>query len=512
MLMSCLAACGKQDEPEEKPQETQKPVQPSYELTDAEVSKEETVYINLAPDGEVKKVNVTDKLHTAMPQVRIEDKSDLKGIADVKTFLEPVYEKEHMYWDMESTDLYYNGVSEKAPPLKIKLGYTLDGKEISYSELAGKSGDVTVSISVENTLTKKVSVNGKSYKVQCPMLLLCGMILPDEGFDDVTADKGVILGDGSHKVIVFMGVPGMNESLGLRDIGLDFIGDTLGGNSYKLTAKAENFSLGNIMLAAVPFSSVRSLGFKDISVGVDGFKDMLTDLEGLMGAFASLELDDIIQILYGDAAQIEKLINAVGDAAELYEQNKALIEVLNKYIVDGNLARLEKVLDDMEKISSDALSSLTDFKPFSQLMELIGRLDRNIRGLAQLSEDYLGIVPLFESLRRDLEAAEVKNALDNLPQTISKLRGLIGVLHDSEELLNKTVKLFNSESMKHIKDFAEKITGSESLNALTSAQKAGLTGRMKAWLNFGESYDIFTQRTDKQSSSVVFVYKTEAIG
>ena len=511
MLLSCLTACGKQTEPE-PPQETQKPAQPVYELTDAAVSKEETVYVNLAPDGAVKKINVTDKLHTAMPQVRIEDKTDLENITDVKTFLEPVTENGRMYWDMQSVDLYYNGTSEKEPPLKIKLGYTLDGKEIAYSELAGKSGEVSVNISVENTLTKKLSVGGRSYTVQCPMLLLCGMILPDEGYEDVTADKGVILGDGSHKVIVFMGVPGMNESLGLKDIGLDFLGDTLGGNSYTLTAKAESFAIGNIMLAAVPFSSVRTLGFKDISVGVDGFKEMLTDLEGLMGAFASLELDDIIQILYGDAAQLEKLINAVGDAAQIYEQNKALIEVLNKYVVEGNLAKLEKVLNDMESLNTEVISSLSDFKPFSQLMELLGRLDKNIRGITELTKDYLSIVPLFDSLQKDLEAAEVKNALDNLPQTIEKLRGLIGVLHDSEELLNKTVKLFNSGGMKHIKDFAEMITGSESLNALTAAQKAGLTGRMKAWLSFGESYDIFTQRTDKQSSSVVFVYKTDAIG
>lgn len=508
MLLPVLGGCS---EEETEPQSSEKPEQAVYELTDAAVSKEETVYVNLAPDGSVKKVSVTDRLHTAMPQVRIEDSSDLSGINDVKTFIEPVYENGHMYWDMESTDLYYNGTSDKAPPMSIKVSYTLDGKELSYSELAGKSGDVTINISVENKLTRTVKIDGKSYELQCPMLFLCGMILPDEAFDEVTADKGVILGDGSHKLIAFMGVPGMNDSLGLKDIGLDFIGDTLGGGSYSVSAKAENFALGNLMFVAVPFSSVRTLGFKDISVGVDGFKDMLTDIEELMGAFSSLDLSEMIQLLYGDAAQIEKLINAVGDAAEVYEQNKELIEVLNRYITEGNLEKLERVLEDMENMDTGMLKAASDFKPFVQLVELIGKLDRNIGGLARLTEDYLAVVPILDGLNKELEDAKVKNALDNLPQTLEKLRALVDVLRDSEELLNKTVKIFSSDSMKHIKEFTEKLSSSESLNTLTSAQAERLASRMKAWLEYGESYDIFTQRTEKQTSSVVFVYKMEAI-
>ena len=79
MLLTLLAGCGKKNDgkPENTPEPTQRP---QYELTDAAVNKEETVYINVSPDGEVKKVSVTDRLHTDMPQVRIEDKSNLSGI------------------------------------------------------------------------------------------------------------------------------------------------------------------------------------------------------------------------------------------------------------------------------------------------------------------------------------------------------------------------------------------------------------------------------------------------
>ena len=76
------------------------------DATAASATKTETVYINLNADGLVEKVNVTDHLHTELPQVRVEDASNLREIQDVKTFLEPVYGVDRIYWDMESTDLF----------------------------------------------------------------------------------------------------------------------------------------------------------------------------------------------------------------------------------------------------------------------------------------------------------------------------------------------------------------------------------------------------------------------
>lgn len=50
------------------------------------------------------------------------------------------------------------------------------------------------------------------------------------------------------------------------------------------------------------------------------------------------------------------------------------------------------------------------------------------------------------------------------------------------------------------------------METLTKAQQQALTERMQAWLDFGSSYDIFTQRPEKMTSTVVFVYKSESIG
>lgn len=40
---------------------------------------------------------------------------------------------------MDSTDLYYSGSTDNAPPMKISVSYTLDGKEIKGAALAEKA-------------------------------------------------------------------------------------------------------------------------------------------------------------------------------------------------------------------------------------------------------------------------------------------------------------------------------------------------------------------------------------
>ncbi len=87
------------------------------------------------------------------------------------------------------------------------------------------------------------------------MLFVCGMILPDENFSEVSTPNGVLFERRLSPARVFAGVPGMNDSLGIDKLGIN-IGTTLGGSEYTISAKAKDFKLGNMMFVAVPFSSI----------------------------------------------------------------------------------------------------------------------------------------------------------------------------------------------------------------------------------------------------------------
>ena len=122
------------------------------------------------------------------------------------------------------------------------------------------------------------------------------------------------------------------------------------------------------------------------------------------------------------------------------------------------------------------------------------------------------MAPIFENLNRDLSSPEVQQSLNNLPTIISELQSLVNVMHASQEMLERMTGMLGGESINRIIAFTQKLENSVSIETLTKAQQQSLTERMQAWIDFGSSYDIFTQRTEKMTSTVVFVYKSEAIG
>ena len=79
-------------------------------------------------------------------------------------------------------------------------------------------------------------------------------------------------------------------------------------------------------------------------------------------------------------------------------------------------------------------------------------------------------------------------------------------------MLERMTGMLGGESINRIIAFTQKLENSVSIETLTKAQQQSLTERMQAWIDFGNSYDIFTRRTEKMTSTVVFVYKSEAIG
>ena len=102
------------------------------------------------------------------------------------------------------------------------------------------------------------------------------------------------------------------------------------------------------------------------------------------------------------------------------------------------------------------------------------------------------MAPTFESLNRDLSSPEVQKSLDNLPNIISQLQNLVNVMHASEQMLERMTSMLGGESINKIIAFTQKLENSVSMETLTKAQQQALT--------------------EKMTSTVVFVYKSESIG
>ena len=217
-------------------------------------------------------------------------------------------------------------------------------------------------------------------------------------------------------------------------------------------------------------------------------------------------------MLYGDMDQIETLMGALGDAALLYRDNRALIETLSSYLTEENLQLLDKLLADMQQIDMVRLEALLDCTLFQQLVDLLSLIDQEIRDVVTVAEDAVAIMPVMDAMRAELEQPEQAASMERLPETITQLRGLIQTLGENQNVLDDLSALQSSrvtDNLRTVMGVAQKYAGLQSLNA---AQQQNLSYRMQAWLAFGEEYDIFTQRTDTMDSSVTFVYKVASIG
>ena len=243
------------------------------------VEKEETVYVNLKADGTVKDITVSDWLKNITGNGDVSDVSNLTDIENVKG--DESFTKNSdgtITWKADSKDIYYQGKSDEELPVGVNISYQLDGKQIEASEMAGKSGKVTITIRYENRAVYQDEINGKTTEMNTPFLMASAVILPVDTFSNVTVSQGKIVSEGSNQILAAYGMPGLSESLELSDK-LKKEMDKKISDTVTITADVTDFSIGSIYTVAT------SEEFSDIDLDSgSGMKDVETAIDDLAGA------------------------------------------------------------------------------------------------------------------------------------------------------------------------------------------------------------------------------------
>lgn len=282
-------------------------------------------------------------------------------------------------------------------------------------------------------------------------------------------------------------------------------------NTYTITAYTECFALGNLMFAVLPFSSVGALGNGGAVESIESVKDVLTDVEKIQAALTGLDMQKTIDLLYGDSNKLEEIMGVVTEATQLYSENEKMLKVLGGYMTEENTAKLNKLITDLNNTDLEAVSETLSDPQMRMLLKLLPKLSESLSGMAALADDLNDVMPIYQSLAKDMEDPEIQKSIDNLPQTLTQLQHIVSVLENNKELLENLGTLASGDKAAQIEvimDTAEKYIGSVNLS---QDQTQVLAERMKAWLNFGNEYTIFTEKTAQMTSSVLFTYKTDAI-
>ncbi len=239
--------------------------------------KDETVYVLAGADGSVKKVIVNNWLKNPEKEDSLHDHSNLTNIENVKGDESYVAgQNGALDWNAGGNDIYYQGTTDQELPVQMTVSYTLDGKEITPADLAGKSGKVTIRFDYKNTCSKTVTVEGKEQKIYVPFTMLTGMMLDTDVFRNVTVSNGKLENMGNEFVVVGLAFPGMQENLNIDKDKLDI------PDYIEITADVENFEMGTTMTIATTAllggMDSDKLNFEDLSKSMGKLEDGMNQL------------------------------------------------------------------------------------------------------------------------------------------------------------------------------------------------------------------------------------------
>ncbi len=284
--------------------------------TEAEdAGKEETVYVVANADGSADNIIVSEWLKNEDGKETLEDKSDLKDIENVKGDETFAQKGDKITWQAGGKDIYYQGTTDKELPVTQKITYSLDGKEMSPEEIAGKSGKVTIRFDYTNHRKTTEIVEGEEYEVYVPFTVMTGMILPED-YSNVEITNGKVISDGNRKVAVGMAMPGLKDSLDMEEDDLDE--DVKIPEYVEISADVENFSLEMTMTIAMN----DLLGGSDLSEAFDlsGLEDGVDTLSDASGKLVdgTTELSKGLATLAGSMKEFAAGIDTLKNGIENY--------------------------------------------------------------------------------------------------------------------------------------------------------------------------------------------------
>lgn len=365
---------------------------------EAEARRDETVYAALDPSGNVRSVEIVT--HRAPMK---DEAVDYGKFTDF-TLLDGAKPQEQsgtLVWKkgVLDRDTYYSVTSEKKPPVDIAITYALDGKEMPASEIAGKSGEFTISLSLGKT----------------DLMTQVSLVLPLERFSDIHTD-------GMKSVV------GKNTRVTVTHLGTE-------AKTYEISGTAKAFALEPIQISAT-YAAFDLSGFGEIDELTDGV-DMLTRAAGDLAGGAAQLSDGASELAGGSVALSSGMTSLVAGHDTLTKGFTPLMEGLTAY-TNG----VDELVTNLKDLSATMQEKMKDLK---KLEELAGALSQVNGGLGQVEH---GLDEIIGHRREILKTIQEKR------DTLDEILKLLDV--DYAGIIDEIQKAFQ-EGLPTYEAFVEKL-------------------------------------------------------
>lgn len=384
------------------------------------VETDETVYINMdyygAPTNTriVKGVNLNG--HTEFT-----DFGDYKDVYNMSTFDEPTLKEDSVYWKLntDKNRFYYecipNDTVNIQMPWNFDVSYKLNGVPVEADQCAGASGTIQMDIhAVPNTYASDYYKNN--------MMLVCATGIDMSKALSIDAPGAQIQSFGTYKLVMFMGLPGEENTFTVR----------IGSNDFE--------SMGLIMFMTPATTSALDImsSMRDIKDRLEnsgdnlytGVSSMLSTMQAVQGSLSSMSsgisgIDQVRKQLIKDRGTLDPRTDAALNALdELTGKSDSLIPELNS---------AKETLTALNATTSSILTTLEESgKDIPEYQKLLNDVKTSLGNLEDLFDDLDD-----ETDNSSWTIARIRSASEDLSKELEALRKDLSSLSDELDRITK---------------------------------------------------------------------------
>lgn len=294
--------------------------------------KEEVVYINLNADGSVKEINVVN-IFNLDQDGQILDYGKYKNLRNMTTTDKIGYSGETVTIDAKSGKLYYEGkLDSNVMPWDIAIRYYMDDKEYKASDIAGKSGDLKITINI----TENKNCRGNFFEGYA---LQASVTLDTDKCSNIKAEGATVANVGSNKQLTYTILPNKEADI-------------------EITVKATNFEMSAIAINGIKLNLAIDIDDAEIQSKIDEIIGAVNDLDEGAGKLkdGAEDLYDGTKLLNDKVGEFYTGVGALNTGAADLSSGLSVITAKNKELLDGAYSAFEGLCSASETILNAELT------------------------------------------------------------------------------------------------------------------------------------------------------------
>ena len=336
----------------------------SVSAVEANTDKEEVVYVNLDNDGSVREINVVN-IFGGNTEGVIVDYGKYLDVRNMTTTDTIDFSGDAIKIHSSAEKLYYEGKLESTlMPWDIQIRYFLDGREYSAEEIAGKSGEIKITVRI----TQNQKYRGDFYDNYA---LQASLSFDTDQCKNIVAPDATVANVGSKKQLTYTILPGK-------------------GADIEITAEVSEFEMDGISINGIPLNLNIEVDDEELMEQVTELLDAISQLDdgaaelhdGVFdlqdGAQSDLksgvnDLQDGAGQLHDGAADLKDGGSTLQDgAADLQNGVNALDEGIHS--LNSGIGQMQEALNTLNRQSPELVNGSASFQAaVTQVMEaLIG--------------------------------------------------------------------------------------------------------------------------------------------